>query len=320
MTEALECGILNFPRSTRPVNAVGKGPCVIGFGDGALVGFGGSVYLQWAVDDKFEDSVDYDANLILSKGRMCPLRGYTVPRSELCGALLVSRLMLTVVKALCRMEEKPVHAIMLLDSRCIISSLELTSSKLLPFFQNRLSEIQENLDAIAEKCVVEKVHWVPSNLNPADLLTRGTVNIRDIGVNSFHQKGPEFLSFSRDEWPVTREFVPVSIPEEEFRVKSFPKIAAVQASNVKIDTLRKTVEGLTHYSNSLCKVVRILARVIRGWGQKQNLDLVITNSKALTLIAAEPSPAELDRAKRFLLVHAMGDFGAKLCYFPALAS
>ena len=122
------------------------------------------------------------------------------------------------------------------------------------------------MDAIAEKCVVEKVHWVPSNLNPADLLTRGTVNIRDIGVNSFHQKGPEYLSFSRDEWPVTREFVPVGIPEEEFRVKSFPKIAAVQASNVKIDTLRKTVEGLTHYSNSLCKVVRILARVIRGWG------------------------------------------------------
>ena len=34
MTEALEQGVLKFPRSTRPACASGS-PCLIGFGDGA---------------------------------------------------------------------------------------------------------------------------------------------------------------------------------------------------------------------------------------------------------------------------------------------
>ena len=65
----------------------------------------------------------------------------------------------------------------------------MTSSKMLPFFQNRLAEIHENLDVVAKYCQVEKVHWVESALNPADLLTKGTASIRDIGPG----KGPIFF-------------------------------------------------------------------------------------------------------------------------------
>ena len=50
MVEALEQGVLPFPRSTRPATATGQGPTVVGFGDGAVPGFGGSVYLQWEID------------------------------------------------------------------------------------------------------------------------------------------------------------------------------------------------------------------------------------------------------------------------------
>ena len=111
---------------------------------------------------------DYDVNLCMSKCRVCPMRGYTIPRSELCGALLVSRLLLAVVTALSRMEEAPASAVMILDSRCVKSNLEMNSSKVLPFFQNRLAEIHENLDAVAKKCEVEPVQWVQTDLNPAD--------------------------------------------------------------------------------------------------------------------------------------------------------
>ena len=308
MTEALEQGVLPFPRSTRPATATGQGPTVVGFGDGAVPGFGGSVYLQWEVECQHEDDCegvgDYDANLCLSKGRMCPLRGYTIPRSELCGALLVSRLMLAVVLALCRMDECPVKAIMLLDSRCIISALELTSSKLLPFFQNRLAEIYENLQSIAKKCEVEQVHWVHTDQNPADLLTRGTARLRDIGTNSFHQKGPNFLSSPRDRWPVTRDFVPEEIPDNEMRHKPLNFSAAVRAGVDKAGILTEVVENLTCYSNSMIKVQRILARVIRGWGIR-DWGLVITNPRALTKIADEPTVEELNKAKKVLLVHGM---------------
>ena len=308
MIEALEQGVLPFPRSTRPATATGQGPTVVGFGDGAVVGFGGSVYLQWEIECRHGGDCggvgDYDANLCLSKGRMCPLRGYTIPRSELCGALLVSRLMLAVVMALCRMDECPVKAIMLLDSRCIISALELTSSKLLPFFQNRLAEIYENLHSISKKCEVEQVHWVPTDQNPADLLTRGTAKLRDIGTGSFHQKGPNFLSSPRDRWPVTRDFVPEEIPDNEMRHKPVAFSGAVRAGVEGVGIVTEVIENLTHYSNSMIKVQRILARVIRGWGIR-DWGLEITNPKALTKIAAEPTTEELKRARKVLLVHGM---------------
>ena len=308
MIEALEQGVLPFPRSTRPATATGQGPTVVGFGDGAVVGFGGSVYLQWEIECSHGGDCggvgDYDANLCLSKGRMCPLRGYTIPRSELCGALLVSRLMLAVVMALCRMDECPVKAIMLLDSRCIISALELTSSKLLPFFQNRLAEIYENLHSISKKCEVEQVQWVPTDQNPADLLTRGTAKLRDIGTGSFHQKGPNFLSSPRDRWPVTRDFVPEEIPDNEMRHKPVAFSGAVRAGVEGAGIVTEVIENLTHYSNSMIKVQRILARVIRGWGIR-DWGLEITNPKALTKIAAEPTTEELKRARKVLLVHGM---------------
>ena len=47
MIEVLTTGVLMFPRSTRPFNATGEGPMLIGTGDGALPGFGGNVYLRW---------------------------------------------------------------------------------------------------------------------------------------------------------------------------------------------------------------------------------------------------------------------------------
>ena len=77
-----------FPRSTRPLNATGKGPMLIGTGDGAIPGFGGNVYIRWPIkcthDYNCNGRGDYCASLLISKGRVCPLRGYTIPRSELC--------------------------------------------------------------------------------------------------------------------------------------------------------------------------------------------------------------------------------------------
>ena len=317
MTEALVEGTLPFPRSTRPEHAVGVGPLVVGFGDGAIPGYGGSIYLQWQVecchggDCTGAEDGDFDANLCMSKARVCPLRGYTVPRSELCGGLLTSRLLVCVVRALQKLEEKPIGAVMLLDSRCIISALEMTSTKMLPFFQNRLAEIHENLATVDQWCPVEPVHWVESSLNPADLCTRGTVSLKDIGPGSFHQKGPNFLSFPRESWPVTRDFVPEEVPGEEMRTKKVDLVAALKAMpGVTAPVMAEKVEAMANYSHCLTKVHRIIARVCRGWSKKFSKknpisDMKITSSRALSLIASEPTGDEIERAKLLLLVHAM---------------
>ena len=48
IAEALTHGVLTFPRSTRPANAIG-GPRVVGFGDGAFAAFAAAVYLVWEI-------------------------------------------------------------------------------------------------------------------------------------------------------------------------------------------------------------------------------------------------------------------------------
>ena len=107
--------------------------------------------------------------------------------------------MLVVVRALAKLEEKPSGAVLLMDSRCVISALEVTSGNLLPFFQNRVAEVLENLEAISKYCPIEPVHWIPSADNAADLLTRGDVKLEDLGPTSVHQCGPKFLSLPREE-------------------------------------------------------------------------------------------------------------------------
>ena len=317
MVEALETGLLKFSRSTRPARAVNKGPRLVGFGDGALPGFGGNVYLQWEVECNHGDDCvgdgDYEAALCISKGRVCPLRGYTVPRAELCGALVTSRLLLTVAVALSKLDEKPVGAVMLLDSRCTISALEATSGNLLPFFQNRIAEIVENLAAVSKYCEVEPVQWVSTDDNPADLLTRGNVDIKDLGPKSFHQLGPKFLTLPRERWPVTREFVRTKLPETEIRHRDLNfSIAAVRVNfcyadpKLEVSNPFNAVERVANYSDSISKVHRILARVRRCW-KFSDMDLKITNPIALTTVAGEPTKEELDVAKDLLLVHAMVD-------------
>ena len=51
----------------------------------------------------------------------------------------------------------------------------------------------ENLSAVSKYCPIEPMQWGSTKLNYNDLLTRGDVNLRDLGPTSFHKEGPEFL-------------------------------------------------------------------------------------------------------------------------------
>ena len=111
--------------------------------------------------------------MILAKARVTPLDGYTIPRSELSAGVLTSRMIYRVIKSLQTSGTPPFSGIMLLDSECTISSLETSSSSLKPFFQNGRAEIIDNLDRANKLCPMEEVHWVCSDFNVADILTRG---------------------------------------------------------------------------------------------------------------------------------------------------
>ena len=151
LSEAVLSESIVFPRCARPPSAIGN-PLLVSFSDGAFPAYSASVYLQWQIPCVHGLDVcekDYDANLLLAKARVTPLSGYTIPRSELSGTLLQSRLSLTAVKAL-QSEKRmcPKSVVPLSDSKCTISAMDTVSRVLKPFFHNRVSEILDNMAQI----------------------------------------------------------------------------------------------------------------------------------------------------------------------------
>ena len=323
IAEAVLSSSLCFPRCARPPTAKGQ-PTVVEFGDGALPAFAACVYLQWqlqCVHGLEECEKDYDASLLWAKARVTPLSGFTVPRSELSGTVLGSRMCLRTVKALDKESSmKPASVIMLADSKCSISAVDTTSRALKPFFHNRVSEIIENMSEMKNYCQVEDIHYVPTDMNPADLATRDKGVVAELGPGSFWQKGPSFLGSRRDTWPVTRDFTRSEVPEDETRGKSsfLTELRATVMSSITsfLTELRATVmsskavtpllpemwtaiRSVSEYSNSILRVTRILARLIKGWKLKAQKVAITADN------LGEPVAAELETAEKLLLLSSM---------------
>merc|ERR1712101_82571 len=138
------------------------------------------------------------------------------------------------------------------------------------------------------------------------------MNLDELGPNSFHQLGPNFLRLPRDQWEGSCDFAPEEIPADEYRVRDKLVFSAAMRANFCHSSTYpsnpwKVVEQLLHYSDSLRKVVRIVARYVRGLesGLRKNVNLTIENPVAYTIVAAEPKKYEIETAERLLLLHGM---------------
>ena len=103
IAEAVQADAICFPRTTRPADAIGN-PVVVSFGDGSFQAFCATVYIRWEVSCKHSDQSscqgDFVSTLLCAKAKVTPQAGLTIPRSELSGNVLQSRLAVTTVRAL----------------------------------------------------------------------------------------------------------------------------------------------------------------------------------------------------------------------------
>jgi len=180
---------------------------------------------------------------------------------------------------------------------------------LLPYFQNRVAEVKENLAQVKKLCNVEGVFYVESALNPSDLSTRAMATINELGPDSVHQTGP-FFSLPRSEWPITQSCSSKDIPVNEIKIRNKLAVTAATRATFCFSSVYPTnswsvLEGILSYSISLVKVKRILARYIRGVSSsfRKSGSLVIDNPEAYELIACEPTRDELQRAEKLILLH-----------------
>nr|XP_049701803.1 uncharacterized protein LOC126055663 [Helicoverpa armigera] len=138
--------------------------------------------------------------LLCAKARVAPMNPTTIPRLELCGALLGARLCSKVLDSLqCNISRKVLWS----DSMVVLGWVQTPPRDLKVFVCNRVNEINQLTPGF-------DFRYVPTDQNPADMGSRG-VSPKQLKASSLWWAGPSFLANDPTRWP-TQQQIP-SLPE-----------------------------------------------------------------------------------------------------------
>ncbi|XP_058837430.1 uncharacterized protein LOC131693535 [Topomyia yanbarensis] len=170
------------------------------FSDASEKAYGACLYLK-----SQNAKGGFRVRLLSSKSKVAPLKCQTIPRLELCGALLAAQLYEKVKQSI----RIPTKTFFWTDSTCVLRWLQATPTTWTTFVANRTAKIQ----TITEGC-----QWghVPGVQNPADLISRG-ISPEDILKNTYWWQGPCWLEKEQHEWPKNLVDQPIDEGEEEKR-------------------------------------------------------------------------------------------------------
>ncbi|XP_013194101.2 uncharacterized protein LOC106137743 [Amyelois transitella] len=180
------------------------------FTDASQVAYGACIYVR---------SVSSDNNslvrLLCSKSKVAPLKPVSIPRLELCGALLGARLYDKVNKAL-HLQFK--NIIFWTDSTIVLGWLHMPPNLQKTFVQNRTSEIHE---------LTRELPWrhVSGKNNPADLVSRG-MSLEDLSTSTLWWEGPAYLRQPDFRCDLVPSFIN-GLPDELPELKSGVTLSAV---------------------------------------------------------------------------------------------
>ncbi|KAL0829434.1 hypothetical protein ABMA28_004206 [Loxostege sticticalis] len=206
-----------------------------GFSDASCAAYACVVYLRVFDGDRVH------VNLIMSKAKVAPVKQVSLPRLELCGSVLLAR-MLNHLKTLLQIEDENVFAWS--DSTIVLAWLRKTPSAWTTFVANRTSEILT---------LTNSSQWshIDSANNPADVASRGLSPI-DLQSSELWWEGPAFLkeptvSFDRN----------VILPETNLESKV--KLCA----NVTVNEPDNDVHNYLNRFSTLSKLIRVTAYCLR---------------------------------------------------------
>lgn len=171
-----------------------------GFADASLRAYAAAIYFRVVSADGVVSS-----GLLTSKSRVAPIKSMTVPRLELSAALLLAKLMDSVLKTL---GDRDITVHFWGDSTIVLSWLKKEPCEFREFVEHRVANVQE----ITTKHNA-MWHHVPTATNPADIASRGCI-ATDLLENSLWWDGPDWLRHDKSEWPTN----PCEISEAELLV------------------------------------------------------------------------------------------------------
>ncbi|XP_065094610.1 uncharacterized protein LOC135715141 [Ochlerotatus camptorhynchus] len=154
------------------------------FVDASSKGYGACIYTV-----STGPSTKRTSHLLIAKSRVAPVCGYSIPRLELCAAVLGSQLADTIR----RTTKFDSTVTFWSDSSIVLHWINSPPSSWKIFVSNRVSEVQK---------LTQGSQWwhVPTLENPADRISRG-VQPDDIKNDALWWHGPSYLLNEVESWP-----------------------------------------------------------------------------------------------------------------------
>ncbi|CAG9114803.1 unnamed protein product [Plutella xylostella] len=170
------------------------------FSDASQAAYAACAYVR-----TYTDNLPVTVRLLCAKSKVAPVKPVSIPRLELCGALLGARLYAKITESL-RLSFNKVH--FWTDSTIVLGWLRMSPSLLKTFVQNRVVEINE---------LTGDSQWfhVAGKQNPADMLSRGLA-LDELQAADMWWSGPEYLrdnNFNPSQENVTINTDNIELPE-----------------------------------------------------------------------------------------------------------
>ena len=226
---------IHIPRCYSPSGFSVSSMQLHGFCDASEDAYGGVVFLRLT-----DPTGIVHTEIVVAKTKVSPIKRLSIPRLELCGAQLLTKLLCHAKRIL----NVPVTSVFAwTDSTIVLAWLTGNPRRFKTYVGNRISFI---IDQLPPDC------WrhVAGTQNPADCASRGLFPLQ-LKDHDLWWKGPQWLRLDISHWPVQPSSLSETVPEEERKICHLTTIAP-------IDPIIPT----TRYS-SFGKLKRVTAWIFR---------------------------------------------------------
>ena len=263
-----------------------------GFSDASSQAYGAVVYFRTVYDDGSVSST-----LVSSKTRVAPVKHQTIPRLELLGALMLTKLVLTVKKSL--------------DSLLSLNCYYWTDSTVVLFWIRNHKPwkqyVSHRVNEIRRHSLSEEWNHCPGSVNPADMPSRGLKG-SELCDSQHWWIGPEFLCKPQSEWPNTTSLSSV----EEANLKLIKEVPVISHSLVVLSTQFRLHDVIDcERFSSLLKLLNTTAYVFRFTRLLRNQ--IRSNASSRVSGCLSPTAEEITESESYWIKSIQGDsFSAEI--------
>lgn len=251
-----------------------KGVELHGFCDSSSEVYSAVVYLRVETDNRIQ------VHLLSSKTKVAPMKKLTIPRLELLGCHLLSKLLSEVQTAI--LDRVIVDRVVCwCDSKVALNWIKGKERSWKVWIENRVVKIRD---------VVDRENWfyVPSAFNPADIPTRKLNGFKDI-MDGFWFEGPSFLlnTESLSKFLCAGSVLDNCSRDVMTEHVNFAENDSTQNTHGNIDDILDTnISEIVDFQrfNSLCKLVNTVGYMMRFINNlkkriRKDIELVITEAE-----------------------------------------